>query len=312
MDLHEFYQAGLAYDIYAIDGDDELAIRVQKTLIWHQLLEPPADGDFQTISIGALETFQKLVLSVPDLAAKYSGLDKEVGHLGRMTSKALIEILPETLPKPEMRLSDDLASRIIKYMDSKDYQIFTGEKEFNIVYVEGMNANGSLNDDSPDHFNDIRLVIEFRSGTPVIVGGPWEATTEPGAKWTRSPQNIAGAARIKFGQYKSWVMAWHKMPKSPASHEALYQEKPVTVYRDFNKDFKRTNDKEYTGLFGINQHWGYDQDRNNVAGASAGCLVGRTTQGHKDFIALLKQDRRYKDNKGYLFYTTIIPGNEIS
>jgi peptidoglycan hydrolase-like protein with peptidoglycan-binding domain len=39
--------------------------------------------------------------------------------------------------------------------------------------------------------------------------------------------------------------------------------------------------------------------------------VGRTRDGHIDFMTLIKKDRRYQLNKNYLFYTTVIPGNEL-
>jgi hypothetical protein len=51
--------------------------------------------------------------------------------------------------------------------------------------------------------------------------------------------------------------------------------------------------------------------RNNISFASAGCLVGRTRQGHREFMQLIKQDKRYQLNRQYMFLTTIIPGNEL-
>jgi predicted chitinase len=207
-------------------------------------------------------------------------------------------------------LGNDLASRIIKYMKTKGYQVFTNPREYNIVYVEGMNPNGTLNDDRPNEFNDLRMVIEFKNGKPVIVGS-WEATTEPGDKYTYSPQNPNGAARIKFGQYQAWIKAWHPMPKSSKSHEALFQTQPIEVYRDSNKDFRRDGDRIQKGIFGINQHWGYDLPKNAISGASAGCLVGRTKQGHKEFMAIIKQDKRYLSDPNYVFYTTVIPGDDL-
>ena len=68
-------------------------------------------------------------------------------------------------------------------MQSKDYYVATNSGEFNIVYVEGMNVDGSLNSDTPNHFNDVRMVIEVKSGRPEIVGR-WEATTEPGSMFS--------------------------------------------------------------------------------------------------------------------------------
>jgi hypothetical protein len=36
----------------------------------------------------------------------------------------------------DLKLGNDLASRIIKYMKTKDYKVFTNPKEYNIVYIE--------------------------------------------------------------------------------------------------------------------------------------------------------------------------------
>jgi hypothetical protein len=124
------------------------------------------------------------------------------------------------------------------------------------------------------------------------------------------PMNPCGAARIAFGQYKSWIVGTHHAGTSSA-HEALVQVSPISVHRDLNKDFKRTNDKVDTGLFAINQHWGYDAPKNDLGRTSAGCLVGRTREGHKDFMALLKSDPRYRANNGYRFMTAVLAGDEV-
>ena len=66
-----------------------------------------------------------------------------------------------------------------------------------------------------------------------------------------------------------------------------------------------------TGLFGINQHWGYDAPMGDLGTTSAGCLVGRTKNGHRQFMALVKQDPRYKVSTGYRFVTAIMPGDKV-
>ena len=206
----------------------------------------------------------------------------------------------------DIKLGSDLASRIIKYMQSQGYKIFTSTGEFNIVYVEGINPDGTLNNDAPNVFNDLRCVIEFKDGVPSFVG--WLATSEPGRTYTVRPMNVNGAARIKFGQYKAWSVGMHGT-KNP--HEALVQVAPVTVHRDKNKDFTRTGDKEDTGLFGINQHWAADSPVDNIGAWSAGCLVGRTSEGHREFMRIIKSDVRYKANRNYVFWTTVIDGSKI-
>lgn len=297
MKLQDFIGKDLKYNMEGIASDQELATQIQVLLIGFGLLESPADGKFGPISAAALKKFQTLMkINEPE-------------GLGAITAEKLIETKPEDLPAPPLKLGNDLASRIAKYMQLKKYEIFQGIREYNIVYIEGMNADGTLNDDRPNNFNDRRIVFQIIDGVPVIVGN-WEATTEPGYHYTHRPMDSSkGAARIKFGQYKAWQVGIHG---TADRHEALVQTGgEVTVHRDFNKDFQRVGDKLDTGYFGINQHWGYDLPSNNVYYASAGCLVGRARQGHREFMSLIKKDRRYQLNNRYVFYSTVIYGPDL-
>jgi peptidoglycan hydrolase-like protein with peptidoglycan-binding domain len=297
MKLQDFLGKDLKYTTEGIASDKELATQIQGRLITLELLDPPVDGKFGPISSAALKDFQTLMKC------------NESGYLGAVTAEKLIETKLEDLPTPELKLGNDLASRIVKYMQSKGYQISQGIKHYNLVYIEGMNSDGSLNDDTPNYFNDRRIVLQILDGVPALIGN-WEATTEPGNYYTQNPMNPKGTARIKFGQYKAWQVGIHYGGGSDP-HEALVQAAPITVYRDVNKDNQRTGDKTDTGLFDIDQHWGFDLPYNNVYYASAGCLVGRTRDGHREFMSLIKQDRRYQLNKNYLFYTTVIDGQEL-
>lgn len=304
MRLQDFFNSGLEFGIEAIAADKQLATHIQDVLIWLNFLDPTADGKFGPISTEAMIEFQDV------MSPKINGLSSERGFLGKLTAKALIETSPNDIPPPNVDLSrNDLAASIIQYMKAKFYRIATGSKKYNIVYVEGMEEDGTLNDDQPNYFNDLRIVIEIANQIPEIKGN-WEATTEPGTHFTIDPMNSLGAARIAFGQYKAWQVDKH-CGSSGNCHEALVQTSNVSVYRDKNKDFIRTGDQIYTGLYGINQHWGYDYPRNDISIAGAGCLVGRTTSGHEEFMALIKQDKRYQLNNNYKFLTTIIPGDEL-
>lgn len=315
MRLQNFYTAAkqarqqdsfLAYGIAAIAADEELATDIQNVLVWLNFLEPPTDGKFGPISTEALVEFQELMSqNLPELT-------EEKGFLGLITAKALIETSPNEVPLPEIDVSlNNLEARIIKYMVMMNYQLSLGEHKYNIVYVEGMNANGTLNADLPNEFNDRRMVIEIsESDLRPVMRHNVEATTEPGTHYTLNPKNPNGAARIAFGQYKAWQIGQH-CGDGGSCHEALVQVAPVTVHRDKNKDGFRTADKLDTGLFGINQHWGFDYPRNDIKFAGAGCLVGRETKKHKEFMSLLKQDKRYRANKGYKFLTTIIAGDDL-
>lgn len=200
-----------------------------------------------------------------------------------------------------------LVDKIVDYMKLKGYRIHDSDDKRNIVYVEGMNIDGTLNCDRADVFNDIRCVFEFCNGKPKMLG-VWGATTEPGRYYTNNPLNHKGAARIKFGQYKAWKVGQHGN-KDP--HEALVQCGIVTVHRDLNKDLIRTGDKLDTGYFGINQHWGGDSPINSIGRWSAGCLVGRTRVGHREFMTIVKKDPDYLKNRSYVFDTTIIAGDDL-
>lgn len=305
--LQDFVSKDLRFDVEAIAANKVLATQIQTRLIDLDLLSSTADGRFGPISAAALKRFQELMRC------------EEVGFLGRSTAEKLIETKLADLPKPPLRLGNDLASRIIQYMRAKNYRIATGDREFNIVYVEGMDANGNLNDDRPNEFNDRRFVIEFRDGVPKIVGN-WEATTEPGDYYTQNPYPNPGVARIEFGQYKAWRIGLHGYANP---HRALVQVDSVKVYRDVNQDHRR-NDWTDTGRFGINQHHGFNHPRTDIYKASAGCLVGRTVEGHTEFINMIEQDSRYlatpygapahvgdPHERTYIFDTTIIAGDDL-
>lgn len=200
-----------------------------------------------------------------------------------------------------IKLGTDFASRVIKRMLDLNYKVFLDD-ELNIVYMEGINLDGTVNTDKPDQWNDLRTVIKV-SGNPKIIGC-WQATTEPGVYYTNNPLNSGGAARIAFGQYKAWKIGTHK------NHEALVQVGgPVTVMRDGNGDGFRTGDPKNVGYFGINQHWG--GDASSIGRWSAGCLVGQSKDGHREFIRLIKTDSRYQQNSDYIFWTTILDGSKL-
>jgi hypothetical protein len=209
------------------------------------------------------------------------------------------------VPAP-FTLGNDLASRIVKTMVRNGYTVDANPGHCNIVYVEGLDPDGTPNDNKPNQFNDLRVVIRFDGKIPKIVG-KWEATTEPSRRWTMRPMNPKGAARIKFGQYTAWRVGVHN-----GHHEALVQVGgPVTVHRDLNKDFERDGDQLEAGFFGINQHGGYDLPRNDLGNSSAGCLVGRTMAGHREFMEIIKSDPRYVDDDEFVFTAAIMPASDV-
>ncbi len=67
-------------------------------------------------------------------------------------------------------MTGNLAALICEYMRQRTNLLFDGTQHVNIIYIEGMNANGSLNSDAPNCFNDRRLVLQTVNGIPQIIG----------------------------------------------------------------------------------------------------------------------------------------------
>lgn len=285
-------QAEWPIEFNRISPDVEFARDIQERLGLAGLLDPPADGSFGTVSGWALNEFAAArKLEAP-------------GNLTKEIAQALLATdIAETFP---LVLDGNFASKVVRALQRRRYWICRHPACLNIVYVEGAGPDGVLNDNAPNSFNDARLLIVVgKDGKPSLTG--WEATTEPGRHFTENPENPGGAARIAFGQYKSWTAGTHRLGK-PNAHEALVQAADVTVCRDLNKDFKRDHDKRDTGIFGINQHWGFDLPKGDIGKASAGCLVGRSKDEHREFMRRVRSDARFQANNGYRFMTAIIPG----
>jgi peptidoglycan hydrolase-like protein with peptidoglycan-binding domain len=309
MHLREFYESGLEYSLAQVAGDRELTIDIQTTLIWVGLIESAnqkPDGQFGPITTGAFEEFQQLTKC------------PKIGIFDKATAKALIETSPEKIRQlvgSTIRPGDDLAGRVIKYMIAKGYSVSQQIDTYNIVYIEGIDPDGTLNADEMNYFNDLRMVIKINAmGEPEIVG-KWFATTEPGSQYTNNPisdyAKEKGAARIKFGQYKAWRVGRHN--PDTINQLALLQKAELPVYRDKNKDGFRNNDIIDTGdWFGINQHHANDSPRKDIGPWGAGCLVGQTSDGHQEFMDIIRKDKRYKQNNSYLFETTIIAGDDLN
>lgn len=292
MNLKKFIDIGMApIPLGILTTDQELANDIQGQLILIGLLDPPVDGKFGPVSRWALRVFcqQANVLLTDGFSTS--------------AAKALLDA-PDKNIFP-LNPQNDFAGRIVRAMNSQRFWIAHHAECRNIVYIEGYNPDGTPNDNKPNRFNDVRLVISVTAGGVPIILGAWEGTTEPSKKWTMNPMEPTGAARIAFGQYKAWAVGTHHATSSSA-HEALVQVENVNVYRDLNKDFKREGDKLYTGMFGINQHWGYNLPKDDLGNSSAGCLVGRTKTGHREFMSLIKKDPRYTANNAYRFMSTIM------
>ncbi len=298
MQISDIADSNQTIELEALTTDRELTRELQERLAEIGLLDPPADGKFGPVSRWALREFKRLSQTNPN------------GPLDRATAAALLDDAALTLLP--FQPGNQFGARIASYMKEKGYWLARHPEAVNIVYVEGADPDGTLNDNEPNQFNDARLALRFMKTGRVEILGAWEGTTEPGRFWTNHPMNPDGAARIAFGQYKAWTVGRHH-PGQAGEHEALVQVDKITVYRDLNQDFSRSGDRTAVGSgFAINQHWGYDLPRNDLGRSSAGCLVGRTKSGHREFMKIVKADPRYMVNNGYRFMTTVIEGSKLT
>lgn len=298
MRLEELADGATPVPLALVGSDATLTRQLQTLLGTVGLLDPPADGSFGPVSQWALaELLKRLEL------AKASAIDSSV-------ARALLSAVEDD-PFP-IQTKDTLAGRLIGAMQAQQHWVQRHPRCVNIVYVEGMDVDGTPNNDAPNEFNDVRFIVRITpSGLPEIVEA-WDATTEPGAYYSViAPIDPKGAARIAFGQYKAWSIGVHNAKKKSA-HEALVQTASITVHRDLNKDFERTGDTTYEGVFGINQHNGFDMKKSDIGRASAGCLVGRTRSGHAAFMKLCKEDPRYFASHGYRFMTAVMSAADVA
>jgi len=293
MNLKDFADSGRDPIPLGFLSDAALIADIQGRLMVTGLLDPPVDGRLGPVSMWALRAF-----------CERAKLPLDKGLTGTMAA-ALLEATADTFFP--IRRGADFAGRVVQALMAHGYWIARHPDCRNIVYIEGCDPDGRTNGNKPNVFNDCRVVVSIHKNGAPILHGTWKGTTEPGEYWTIHPMDPNGAARIAFGQYKAWARGTHHAG-SVTQHEALVQVAEVTVYRDSNKTRQREG-KTYTGLFGINQHCGYDNPEDDLRTSSAGCLVGRTKDGHQQFMTLIKKDPRYVANNGYRFMTTIMPAS---
>lgn len=179
------------------------------------------------------------------------------------------------------------ATKIVQAMQTRGYRVDFGDDVMNLLYIEGMNLDGSPNGNRPNCWDDIRVLLRNGTGGPKILGA-WEATTEPGAYWSsvEHRMNKDGAFHIDLGQQTAWVPGeYHDAP-------ALRQARNLHGTRDGKVHYARDGKPDF-GMFGVHHHKGYDYPKNNIGQSSAGCQVGRTVAGHMEFWHILKTDSRF-------------------
>lgn len=133
----------------------------------------------------------------------------------------------------------------------------------------------------------------------------WPVTTDPG--WYYLENGLEkGTAILKEGQYRgAYRVGLHQ-----GKYKALVQAKPVTVYRDSNKDHELDACRTETGLFGINIHRaGQWAPSTLVDKWSAGCQVFSHPDYFQHLLALAKEAT---DRYGPFITYTLIKESDLS
>lgn len=184
--------------------------------------------------------------------------------------------------------------RLWEYVKSKGYQVFEkGDYNLNLF---GIRTGGRVS----VGFDDSLVVCYKKEGE--WTSEQFSMTTDPGGYWLANPMNKKGTAILKEGQYlSSWKLGRHK-----GLYRALVQCKPVTVYRDENRDsYLDMGKNEETGNFGINIHRAGTKKRSVVVGRwSAGCQVLSDPLKYKFFLSLCKEQIR--NGHGNRFTYTVL------
>ena len=181
-----------------------------------------------------------------------------------------------------------MLSRIKEILKEYGFVLYTRPYELNIVGLRSKSVQSNAFDD------EIHVFYKKPDGK-------WDyhiypATTDPGTFWLNNPSYAQGTAILAQGQnVDAYAIGKHR-----GLYEALVQQKPVTVIRDYDRDaildFK--NGTRQSGNFGINIH------RASVSGTtksidkySAGCPVFKNANDFLAFMELCRQHARLYGNK---------------
>lgn len=151
--------------------------------------------------------------------------------------------------------------------------------EFPQFHLVGIRSRAN----KPNEFDDLIAVIDNNQIS-------WyTCTTNPGTHWLLNLLNPKGAALLKPGQWKdSWQVGLHQ-----GKYQALTQCKPITVFRDGNKNNIAEESKvTETGIFGINIHRANEKLVSKLIDKwSAGCQVLNNPQQFSELLTKCKQSK---------------------
>ena len=184
---------------------------------------------------------------------------------------------------------------LIFSLNKKGYKVFEKPYELNIVGIRSAEAK-------QNSFDDL-ICVFYKDNLGAWQYKCYPATTDPGTFYLNNPMSNLGTAALKSGQYiDSHQQGFHK-----GQYKALTQAKPITVYRDLDRnaifDF---GTKTTTGMYAINIHKA-GLDSQVVNNWSAGCQVFKKSS---DFDEFMKLTDKHKETNGNKFTYTLLDERE--
>ena len=185
--------------------------------------------------------------------------------------------------------------------EKKGYTYFTrGNYNLNIIGVRS-NTNKRVT----NKFDDV-LVVIYRDNNDVVVRKCFDITTKPGLYYMNNPTNGKGTGILVPNQYRGcWEIGFHQ-----GKYKALCQRKPVTVYRDNNRDSVYDLEPNHTdtGIFGVNIHKA-GTNSTQVDKWSAACQVFANSSDFATFMKLC--DNQISNGNGKTFTYTLINEEDL-
>ena len=190
-----------------------------------------------------------------------------------------------------------------------------GNYNLNIIGIR----NSKSGTEVTNKFDD-KITLSYKTGEiindygNVIVPGVWQfhcydCTTDPGTHWVENIMREDGVAILKPGQYRGS----HIIRKHQGRYEALGQDRPVKVYRDYNRDgyYNLYEESVQEGKFGINIHRATkyaNKKSTQVDKWSAGCQVIAANNDWKEFMKICRKARDTWSNR---FTYTLLTSDKI-
>lgn len=186
-------------------------------------------------------------------------------------------------------------------LEKKGYTYFTrGNYNLNIIGVRS-NTNKRVT----NKFDDV-LVVIYRDNNDVVVHKCFDITTKPGLYYMNNPTNGKGTGILVPNQYRGcWEIGFHQ-----GKYKALCQRKPVTVYRDNNRDSVYDLEPNHTdtGIFGVNIHKA-GTNSTQVDKWSAACQVFANSSDFATFMKLC--DNQIANGNGKTFTYTLLNEEDL-